>query len=104
MGVPYTLDEAMGSNNILFMERSSAQVVAVDIAAGDSRSAFGTRWYNNSFWARAYATGPTSGATHYGSSTNPDGTTGQLGVVARAAAQSSTATTTLCTSVPRPNS
>src|SRR5438445_4661514 len=40
MDVPYTLDEAMSSNDILFMERSSAQVIAVNMAAGDSRAAF----------------------------------------------------------------
>jgi len=38
--VPYTLDEATSSNNIMFLERSSAQVIATTIAAGDSRAAF----------------------------------------------------------------
>ena len=40
MNVPYTLEQAMSSNNILFMERSSAQVIAASIAAGDNRSAW----------------------------------------------------------------
>jgi len=87
MDVPYTLDEAMSSNDILFMERPSAQVIAVSIAAGDSRSAIGARWYNDTFWAGAYATGPTSGAIHSGSSSNPNGATEQFGAVARAAGQ-----------------
>jgi phosphate-selective porin OprO and OprP len=87
MDLRYTLDEAMSSNDILFLERSSAQVIAVNIAAGDARSTIGTRWYNDAFWAGAYATGPTSGAIHSGSSINPNGTTEQFGAVARAAGQ-----------------
>src|SRR5215212_9372051 len=47
MNLPYTLDQAMSSNDILFMERASAQVIATSIAAGDNRSTFGTRWYND---------------------------------------------------------
>jgi phosphate-selective porin OprO/OprP len=87
MDVPYTLDEATSSNDILFMERSSSQVIATGIAGGDFRSAAGARWYNDQFWIGAYATGPTSGAIHSGSSTTPAGTREQLGVVARAAGQ-----------------
>lgn len=87
MDVPYTLDEATSSNDILFMERSSAQVIAVNMAAGDFRSTFGTRWFNDTFWAGAYVTGPTTGAIHSASSINPPGTTEQYGVVARAAGQ-----------------
>lgn len=87
MDLPYTLDEAMSSNDILFMERSSAQVIAVNIAAGDARSTIGTRWYTDTFWAGAYATGPTAGAIHSGSSINPNGTTEQFGAIARAAGQ-----------------
>ena len=87
MDVPYTLDEAMGSNAILFMERASSQVIATSIAAGDFRSTFGARWFNDVFWAGAYVTGPTTGAIHSASSINPPGTTEQLGAVARVAAQ-----------------
>jgi phosphate-selective porin OprO/OprP len=87
MDVPYTLDEATSSNDILFMERSSAQVIAVNMAAGDFRSTLGTRWYNDTFWAGAYVTGPTTGAIHSASSINPPGTTEQYGVAARAAGQ-----------------
>jgi phosphate-selective porin OprO/OprP len=87
MDLPYTMAEATSSNDILFMERASAGVIATDIAANDFRSAFGARWYNDSFWVGAYATGPTSGAVHSASSVNPNGTTEQFGTVARAAGQ-----------------
>jgi phosphate-selective porin OprO/OprP len=87
MDLPYTMDEAMSSNDILFMERSSAQVIAVNIAAGDARSTVGTRWYNDSFWAGAYVTGPATGAIHSASSVNPPGTTEQYGAIARVAGQ-----------------
>jgi phosphate-selective porin OprO and OprP len=62
--VPYTLDEATSSNNIMFIERSSAQVIAANLAAGDNRSAAGIRWNNDRAWVGVYATGPTSGGTH----------------------------------------
>ncbi|MGY3076872.1 phosphate-selective porin OprO/OprP [Bradyrhizobium sp. LM6.10] len=87
MDVPYTLDEATSSNDILFMERSSAQVIAVNIAAGDFRSAAGTRWYNDVFWAGAYVTGPSTGAIHSASSAAPAGASEQYGAVARVAGQ-----------------
>src|SRR6266702_631704 len=87
MDLPYTLDEATSSNDIMFMERASSGVMAVNLAAGDFRSTVGTRWYNDRFWAGAYATGPTTGAIHSASSINPNGTTEQFGAVARAAAQ-----------------
>jgi len=87
MDVAYTLDEATSSNDILFMERASSQVIASNIAAGDNRSAFGARWYNDVFWIGAYATGPTSGTIHSGSSVNPNGATEQDGVIARVAGQ-----------------
>src|SRR5882724_4764685 len=46
MDLPYTLDEATSSNDVLFMERAAAGIAATNIAAGDFRSAFGSRWYN----------------------------------------------------------
>jgi phosphate-selective porin OprO/OprP len=64
MDVPYTLDEQVGSNNILFMERATAQVLAVDIAAGDNRSAIGFRNFGNMHWIGSYITGPVAGADH----------------------------------------
>jgi phosphate-selective porin OprO and OprP len=87
MDLPYTLDEATSSNDILFMERASAGVIATNIAAGDFRSTFGSRWYTDTFWAGAYVTGPTTGAIHSASSINPPGTTEQYGAVARVAGQ-----------------
>jgi phosphate-selective porin OprO/OprP len=87
MDLPYTLDEASSSNDIPFMERASSGVIAQNIAAGDFRSTFGTRWYDDRFWFGAYATGPTAGAIHSASSTNPNGTTEQVGAMARAAGQ-----------------
>lgn len=87
MDVPYTLSEASSSNDIMFMERASSNTIATNIAAGDFRSTVGARWYNDRFWAGAYATGPTTGAIHSASSINPNGTTEQFGAIARAAAQ-----------------
>jgi phosphate-selective porin OprO/OprP len=87
MDLPYTLDEAMSSNDIVFMERASSGIIAQNIAAGDFRSTVGARWYDDQFWAGAYATGPASGAIHSASSLNPNGTTEQVGAVARAAGQ-----------------
>ena len=87
MDLPYTLDEASSSNDIPFMERASSGITATNIAAGDFRSAFGARWYTDTFWAGAYVTGPATGAIHSASSVNPNGTTEQYGTVARVAGQ-----------------
>src|SRR4051812_46387840 len=87
MDLAWTMDEATSSNDMLFMERASSGVIAANIAASDFRSTFGTRWYNDQFWAGAYVTGPTTGAIHSASSVNPNGTTEQFGATARAAAQ-----------------
>src|SRR5712672_28734 len=87
MDLPYTLDEASSSNDIPFMERASSGINATNIAAGDFRSAFGARWYTDTFWAGAYVTGPATGAIHSASSVNPNGTTEQYGTFARAAGQ-----------------
>ena len=87
MDLAWTMDEATSSNDMLFMERASSGVIAANIAASDFRSTFGTRWYNDQFWAGAYVTGPTTGAIHSASSVSPNGTTEQYGVVARAAGQ-----------------
>jgi phosphate-selective porin OprO/OprP len=87
MKIPYTLGEATSSNDILFLERASSQSIAAAIAAGNGRSAFGTRWYNDIFWAGAYATGPKPGDIHSASSTSPNGATEQFGATARVAGQ-----------------
>ena len=62
--VPYTLDEATSSNDIMFIERSSSQVIATNIAANDFRAAFGGHWNSDRAWVGVYATGPQSGANH----------------------------------------
>jgi phosphate-selective porin OprO and OprP len=87
MDILYTMDEATSSNDIMFMERASSGVIAANIAASDFRSTFGARWYDDRFWAGAYATGPTTGAIHSASSINPNGTTEQFGAAARVAGQ-----------------
>jgi len=76
MDVPYTLDEATSSNNITFMERASSQVLAVDLGAGDFRSAVGVRANDSWWWAGAYLTGPAVGYDH--SQRIPYATTGRL--------------------------
>ena len=87
MDMLYTLDESTSSNDISFMERASSGIIAQNIAAGDFRSAVGARWYTDRFWIGAYATGPATGAIHSASSLNPNGTTEQVGAIARAAGQ-----------------
>lgn len=64
LDVPWTLSEAMSSNDTLFMERSSSQVVATQFGGGDFRSAIGARSNNDRYWLGAYLTGPNSGALH----------------------------------------
>ncbi|HXQ50253.1 MAG TPA: porin [Stellaceae bacterium] len=61
---PFTLDEATSSNDIMFMERASSQVVATAFGSGDNRSAFGVRSNDARYWAGVYVTGPTSGSAH----------------------------------------
>jgi phosphate-selective porin OprO/OprP len=85
MDIPYTLDEATSSNDILFLERASPGVIATNIAAGDFRSAAGTRWFNDQLWIGGYVTGPSTGAIHSASSPSPAGTSEQYGAVARVA-------------------
>src|SRR5262249_19079742 len=94
----FGIEEATSSNDIMFMERASAQVIANNIAAADFRSNFGGRVWGDWFWAGAYVTGPTSGATHAATGSvrapnvgggptaffPPDGVTEQLGGYARA--------------------
>ncbi|MCA1467278.1 OprO/OprP family phosphate-selective porin [Bradyrhizobium sp. IC3195] len=85
MDLPYTMDEATSSNDIMFMERASPGVIATNIAAGDFRSAAGARWFNDQLWIGGYVTGPSTGAIHSASSAAPPGTSEQYGAVARVA-------------------
>jgi phosphate-selective porin OprO/OprP len=64
MDVPSNLDEATSSNDIMFMERSSSEVVQTEFGGGDFRAAFGARSNNDRYWAGLYVTGPQSGALH----------------------------------------
>jgi phosphate-selective porin OprO and OprP len=83
----WTLDESTSSNDIILMERASPGIIATNIAAGDFRSSFGARWYNDRFWVGSYVTGPQTGALHSASSAAPAGTSEQYGAIARAAGQ-----------------
>jgi phosphate-selective porin OprO and OprP len=73
--VPWTIDEANGSNNLMFLERSSAQVVATEYGGGDFRTAAGVHSNNDRYWVGAYITGPNSGALHTDGASCNSGTT-----------------------------
>lgn len=70
LDVPWTLDESSSSNDIMFLERSSSQVIATEFGGGDFRSAAGMRSNNRDYWGGLYVTGPLSGAPHTGASEN----------------------------------
>ncbi len=61
---PFTLDQAISSNDTMFMERASPGVVATSINAGDFRSNIGVRTWGPRYWIGAYLTGPASGNAH----------------------------------------
>lgn len=62
--VPWTMDEATSSNDTMFMERSSSQVVATEFGGGDFRTAIDVRSNDDRYWLGAFLTGPNSGALH----------------------------------------
>src|SRR5262249_49879724 len=64
MDTQFTLEQATSTNDIMFVERPSIQVVASNIFADDFRSGMGVRSNNDRYWAGVYMTGPQSGATH----------------------------------------
>jgi phosphate-selective porin OprO and OprP len=66
MDIPFTLDEAVSSNDIMFMERSSSQVAATTFGGSDARSALGFRSYKPNYFAGAWLTGPQAGDPHSG--------------------------------------
>lgn len=92
--IPWTLGEATSSNDIMFIERSSSQVVATQFGGGDARSTLGVHGNGDAWWYGLYLTGPSAGATHTGQSsayaglarftynpyTGPDNATVHLGV------------------------
>ena len=79
LSTPFTLGRATSSNDILLVERASAQVIADAIMGGDSRSAIGVRSNDERYWAGMYLTGPQAGAAH--------NTGEQLGAIGRATYQ-----------------
>ena len=66
LDLPWTLDEATSSNDIMFMERATPGVIAQNLAAGDFRSGVGGHWNNDRLWVGMYGTSGASGASHAG--------------------------------------
>jgi phosphate-selective porin OprO/OprP len=64
MKVMWSLEQATSSNNITFMERSSAQVMAADLGAGGQRAAVGVIKYDQWWWVAGYLTGPERAYDH----------------------------------------
>ncbi len=62
--VPWTLEESTSSNDLLFVERATPQVLATAFGGGDFRSSLGFHSNNDRYWLGAYLTGPNSGALH----------------------------------------
>jgi len=60
MDTLFTLDEAVSSNDIMFMERSFATNIAEAFGTGDNRSVLGARTWDDNWYASAYVTGPLS--------------------------------------------
>jgi len=81
LDIPWTLDESSSSNDIMFLERSSSQVVATEFGGGDFRSGLGLRSNSHRYWFGAYLTGPQSGAPHTGAND------GNFATLARVSAQ-----------------
>jgi phosphate-selective porin OprO/OprP len=79
LDVPWTLDESTSSNDIMFLERSSSQVIATEFGGGDFRSAIGARSNNKDYWSGIYFTGPLSGAPHTGASNLTGSVVGRFG-------------------------
>ncbi|WP_439816303.1 OprO/OprP family phosphate-selective porin [Zavarzinia sp. CC-PAN008] len=75
------LEDRIGSQDFLFLERSTPTNVATSIASGSTRAAVGARTFGDNYYASAYLTGPTIGVN---TSTTDDQ---QFGGVATAAFQ-----------------
>ena len=69
----FSIEQAAGSNELMFLERASAQTIASNVAAGDFKSNFGVRAYGDWFWA-----GAQSGAMHAATGSVRAGTVGTL--------------------------
>ena len=64
MDVPWTLEEATSSNDLMFLERSTAQVIATSFGGGNFRSSLDLRSNNDRYWLGVFLTGPNAGALH----------------------------------------
>jgi phosphate-selective porin OprO/OprP len=64
LSVPYTLDQATANVDYMFLEHPIPQALAIAVAGGDSRSAFGTRSFDDRYWVGGYLTGPKAGTSH----------------------------------------
>ncbi len=62
--VPWTLGEAVGSNDLLMMERPTPQVMATSFGGGDNRTSLGFTSNDAHYFFGAWLTGPTTGALH----------------------------------------
>lgn len=60
----FTLDQATGSNDTLFLERASPSNIATAFNTGDARSNAGIRLFGDRYWVGGYVTGPASGDSH----------------------------------------
>jgi phosphate-selective porin OprO/OprP len=60
----FTLDQATGSNDLLFLERSTPTNIATSFNTGDARSNVGIRFFGDRYWVGGYLTGPASGDSH----------------------------------------
>lgn len=59
---PFTMETAMSSNDIVFMERATPSNLAAGLNAGDFRSNTGIRFIDDRYWIGAYLTGPQASA------------------------------------------
>ena len=60
----FTMDQATGSNDTLFLERASPSNIATNFNTGDARSNAGVRFFGDRYWIGGYLTGPASGDSH----------------------------------------
>ncbi len=66
LDVPLYLEDATSSNDIMFLERATPEVIATEFGGGDYRSVIGARSNDSRYWVGAYLTGPQSGSPHTG--------------------------------------
>jgi len=60
----FTLDQSTSSNDLMFLERSSASNIATNFNAGDFRANAGVRLFGDRYWVGGYLTGPAAGDSH----------------------------------------